>query len=89
MPLLFEAIYDWACCATRWRWTAWRTAAATTLCFESGLRGVEACGLRFEDQPFGCVLGPERLLNPLSVASAKGGDPREVLANPWGWAAVA
>lgn len=85
MPLLFEAIYDWACCATRWRWTAWRTAAATTLCFESGLRGIEACGLRFEDQPFGCVFGPEDLLNPLSVASAKGGEPREVLVNPWGW----
>jgi integrase len=78
MPLIHDAIYDWAA-SRRNKWTAWRTATAVTLCFESGLRGIEARRLSFEDQAGGDVF------NPLAVRSAKDTPPREVIVDPWGW----
>ncbi len=75
---IFEAIYDWAVNATSNKWTAWGTATVTTLCFETGMRGVEVRHLCFEDHPGG-------IFNPLNVRSAKNTSPRNAQVNPWGW----
>jgi integrase len=84
MAAIYEAIYDWAL-SSRVKWTSWRTATATTLCFESGLRGAEARWLDFDDQLFVAERGIDALLNPLNVRSAKGMPPRQARVGDWGW----
>jgi integrase len=84
MPVIYEAIYDWAL-AHRVKWSGWRTATATTLCFESGLRGAEARWLDFSDQLFDVNLGVAGLPNPLNVRSAKRMPPRQAKVGDWGW----
>lgn len=84
MQSIFEAIQEWAS-RQRKQVTAWRTAAITILCFESGMRGVEARRGSLSEQLFDRHRGIEALTNPLCIHGAKGGPDREVQINPFGW----
>lgn len=84
MPAIFEATQDWAG-VQRKPVTAQRTAAVTTLCFQSGMRGVEARRASLDYMPFDRSLGVAGLPNPLALKSAKNTPPRPVLVDPFGF----
>ena len=84
MPSIFEASIDWAG-RQRKQVTAWRTVTLTIVCFESGIRGVEAREASLADQLFDLAAGVAGVPNPICIHSAKGGPDREVEIDPFGF----
>lgn len=82
---IFEETISWARGRTRCQAHAFRTAAITTTCFETGMRGAEARALCLDDQLFRRDAGIADLRNPVNVRSAKNAPPRQVVVNPYGW----
>ncbi len=84
MDAIYDAIVDWAE-RQRKQVTAWRTAALVIVCFESGLRGVEARGASLSDQVFDRSGRFDALPNRLAIHGAKGGPDRLVEVDRYGF----